>query len=187
MSWNVPLWVYSVWNCLCFLDLSEYFLSHVREFFSYYQFKYFLRPFLPLFSFCDPCNVNAGVFNVVPEASWTVLISFYSFFFIVFHGSDFHQSVFQLTYSFFCFIYSAIDSFQCIFHSTFYVVHLFFKSSNSLLNISCIFSVCASILFLRSWIIFTIITSNSCLFPFHLVVLLGFYFVSLSGTYFYAI
>ena len=31
---------------LCFLDLVDYFLSHVREVFSYYLFKYFLRSFL---------------------------------------------------------------------------------------------------------------------------------------------
>lgn len=37
---------------------------------------------------------------------------------------------------------------------------LFFKSSISWSNISCIFSVCASILFLRSWIIFSTTTWN---------------------------
>ena len=31
---------------LCFLEFVDYFLSHVREFFSYYLFKYFLRSFL---------------------------------------------------------------------------------------------------------------------------------------------
>ena len=31
---------------LCFLDLVDYFLSHVREFFSYHLFKYFIRNFL---------------------------------------------------------------------------------------------------------------------------------------------
>ena len=31
---------------LCFLDLIDSFLSHVREVFSYYLFKYFLRSFL---------------------------------------------------------------------------------------------------------------------------------------------
>ena len=36
---------------LCFLDLVNYFLSHVRELVSYYLFKYFLRSFLSLFSF----------------------------------------------------------------------------------------------------------------------------------------
>ena len=38
---------------------------------------------------------------------------------------------------------------------------LFVCSSRSVLNISCIFSIHASILFLRFWIIFTIITLNS--------------------------
>ena len=42
-------------------------------------------------------------------------------------------------------------------------VCLFFTYSSSLLNISCIFLVYTSILFLRSWIIFTIITLNSFL------------------------
>ena len=32
---------------LYFLDLSEYFLSHVRDVFSYNLFKYFLMPLLP--------------------------------------------------------------------------------------------------------------------------------------------
>ena len=51
-----------------FLDLVDYFLSHVREVFSYYFFKYFLDSFLSLFSFWDPYNVNVGAFNV-PEIS----------------------------------------------------------------------------------------------------------------------
>ena len=54
---------------LCFLDLGDCFLSHVREVFSYYLLKYFLRSFLSLFSFWDSCNVSVGVFNVVPEVS----------------------------------------------------------------------------------------------------------------------
>ena len=40
-------------------------------------------------------------------------------------------------------------------------VCLFFSPSRSLVNISCIFSIFASILFRRSWIIFTIIILNS--------------------------
>ena len=46
MSQCVPSWVYPALDCLCFLDLVDYFLSHVREVFSYYLFKYFLRSFL---------------------------------------------------------------------------------------------------------------------------------------------
>ena len=42
----------------------------------------------------------------------------------------------------------------------FFSVCLFFSSSRSLLNTSCIFSIYVSILFLRFWIIFTIITLN---------------------------
>ena len=50
---------------------------------------------------------------------------------------------------------------QCIFHFGYCSSLIFFKFSSSLLNIYFIFSVCAFILFLRSSIIFTIITLNS--------------------------
>ena len=38
--------------------------------------------------------MNTDVLNVVPEVSDTVLISFHSFFSILFCGSDFYQSLF---------------------------------------------------------------------------------------------
>ena len=63
----VPPWIYSTWDFLCFLDLVDYFLSHIKEIFSYYLFKYFLRSYFSLF-FWDPYNVNLGLFNVVPES-----------------------------------------------------------------------------------------------------------------------
>ena len=78
MSWCVFPWVYTVWDSLCILDLSDYFLSHVREVFDYNLFKYFLRPFLFLF-FWDPYNSNVGGFSVVPEVSEIVFNSFLSF------------------------------------------------------------------------------------------------------------
>ena len=53
VSQCVPHWVYPAWDSLCFLDLVDYFFSHVREVFSYYLFKYFLKCFLSL-SFWDP-------------------------------------------------------------------------------------------------------------------------------------
>ena len=61
--------VYFVWNSLCFLYLSEYFLSHIWEIFSYNLFKYFLCPFFSLFPFRNPCDVNVGTLNVVPDVS----------------------------------------------------------------------------------------------------------------------
>ena len=66
-------------------------------------------------------------------------------------------------------IYSSVSIILLLFLSSvvfiYFIVHLclVFSSSRSLLNISCIFSVCAPNLFLRSWIIFNIITLNSFL------------------------
>ena len=60
------------------------------------------------FSFWDLYNVNVSVF--VSEDSGCAYL-FSSFFHILFCGSDFHHSVFQVTYPFFRFSYSAIDFF----------------------------------------------------------------------------
>ena len=43
MSRCVPSWVYPAQGPLCLLDVVGYLLSHVREVFSQYLFKYFLR------------------------------------------------------------------------------------------------------------------------------------------------
>ena len=85
------------------------------------------------------------------------------------------------------------QSFQCIFHFSYCISQfcLFFKSSISWSNISCIFSVCASILFLRSWIIFS--TTLNYFFRkiaylhFTWFILLEFYLVPFLGTCFSAI
>ena len=81
MSWGVWPWVYPVWDSLGFLDLGDYFLSHFREAFNYYLLKYFLMVFLFVFFFWDSYDSNVGVFNIVPEVSQIVLISFNSFLF----------------------------------------------------------------------------------------------------------
>ena len=80
MSWGVSPWVYPIWNSLCFLDLGDYFLPHFREVFNCYLLKYFLMVFLFVFFFWDSYDSNVGVFNIVPEVSEVVLISFNSFF-----------------------------------------------------------------------------------------------------------
>ena len=76
-------WVYPVWNSLGFLDLGDYFLPHFREVFNYYL-KYFLMAFLFVFFFWDSYYLNVGAFNIVPEVSEVVLISF-NLFFSLFH------------------------------------------------------------------------------------------------------
>ena len=80
MSWGVSPWIYPVWDTLGFLDLGGYFLPHFRDVFSYYLLKYFLTPFLFVVFFWDTYDSNVGVFNIVPEVSEIVLISFHSFF-----------------------------------------------------------------------------------------------------------
>ena len=57
MSWHVSLWVYPVWNSVCFLDLGHCSLFHVRETFDYNLFKHFLRPSL-FFFFWNPSNAE---------------------------------------------------------------------------------------------------------------------------------
>ena len=81
MSWGVSPWVYPVWDSLGFLDLGGYFLPHFREVFNYYILKYFLMALLFVFFFWDNYDSNVGAFNIVPEVSEIVLISFNLFFF----------------------------------------------------------------------------------------------------------
>ena len=69
-----------LFGTLDFLDLGEYFLPHFREVFNYYLLKYFLMAFVFVFFFWDSYNSNVGVFDIVPEVSEVVLISFKSFF-----------------------------------------------------------------------------------------------------------
>ena len=70
-------------DSFCFLNLIDYFLSMLGRF-STNLFKNFLMPFLFLFFFWDPYNLNVGVFDSVPEVSETLLSSFISFFFFFF-------------------------------------------------------------------------------------------------------
>ena len=70
-----------VWPSLHFFHLSEHFFSHIWKIFSYNLFKCFLWPFLSLFSFLNPYDMNIYRFNVVPG----VLLDspqFFSFFFL---------------------------------------------------------------------------------------------------------
>ena len=64
-----------------FLDMGGYFLLHLREVFNCYLLKYSLMHFLFLVFFSwDSYDSNIGSFNLVPEVSEVVLISFNSFF-----------------------------------------------------------------------------------------------------------
>ena len=92
-----PLQAFWTWVAISFPMLGK--------FFNYNLLKYLLTPFLFLSFFWEQYNLNVGVLSVVPEASETVLISFYSFFIILLCFSYFHHSIFQLTYLFLCLSY----------------------------------------------------------------------------------
>ena len=79
-----------------------------------YLLKYFLMPFLFVFFFWDSYDSNVGMFNIAPEVTEVVLISFNFFLFSpLFHFS--HHSIFHLTYPFFCLSYSTVGSLQSAF------------------------------------------------------------------------
>ena len=107
MCLGVFLLGFILYGTLPFLDLIDYFLTHIRKFSTIISSNIFSVPFFFLF-FWDPYNSNVVAFNVVPEVSEIVLNSFHSFFFILLCGSCFHFFIFQVTYPFFCLSYSAI-------------------------------------------------------------------------------
>ena len=96
--WLVSLWVYPVWNSLCFLDLIIYFFFHVGKIVNYTLFNNLFIPFLFLFFFWDPYYLNIGAFDIVPKVSETIFRSFHSFYFILLFRSCFHHFIFQRTF-----------------------------------------------------------------------------------------
>ena len=126
-------------------------------------------PFLFVFSFWDSYDLNVGVFNIAPEVSVIILISFVFPFF----PSDSFISIILSSTSH---ILSSPSVILLLVHSRvllisfielFIIDWLFFISSRPLLNIYCIFAtlvsglfICNSILFSRFWIICTIIILN---------------------------
>ena len=104
-----------------------------------------------------------GAFFTTGPLEKSIFICFHSFFFSLFCSSDFHHSVFKVTYLFFCFSYSAIDSSAFFISIIVLFICSFFSSSRSSLNIFFIFSIFVLIVFLRVWIIFTLIILNSFL------------------------
>ena len=79
MSPSMFLIAFILPGTLCFLVLVDCSLFHIREVFSYYLFKYFLRSFLSLF-FWYP--YNAKVLNLMLSQRSLGLSSFFSFFFL---------------------------------------------------------------------------------------------------------
>ena len=146
-----------MWDRLCFLDLFEYFLSHVREVFIYNLFKYFLRHFFFLFFFWDPHDSNVGAFNVAPEASSVLFILFSLFCSAVVMSTIFSSRLLICSSASAILLLIPSREFLISYIVLFIIVCLLFCSYRSVLNVFCI----SSILFPIFWIIFAIITLNS--------------------------
>ena len=116
----------------------------------------------------DSCDLNVGAFNIFPEVSEAVLISLHSFSSLLhlFPASYLPPHLaYLLPRLFYCW-FSPECFWSQLLHYSLLINSFYF--SRSLLNISCIFSIlvsslfiCNSILFSRFWIIFTIIILNS--------------------------
>ena len=136
--------------------------SMLKIFWTVIFSKIFSYSFFFFFFFWGPYNSNVGVFDIVPEVSETILISFHSFYFVLLFRSYFYHYTFQLTIC-----SSALDILMLIPSTVvsisvtlFVSAGLFFNSSRSLWIDYCIFSIFKEF-WSRFLIIFTIIILNS--------------------------
>ena len=148
------LLVFILYGTLHFLDLTDYFLSNVREVFGYNH----SGPFL--FLYPSETNIMQMLVHLIlsqKSLSVSVLISFHSFS-LSNSVAVISTNVYLVHYNFASVILLLTPS--SIFFMPVIVfsisVGLFFTFSNSLLNSSCIFTLCASTLFMIFWISFII-------------------------------
>jgi len=179
MCWCIPPWVYPAANSLCFLDLVDHSLSLLGTFSVIISSHIFMGSFSPPPS--GTCIMQMLVCLMLSQRSLRLSFFFFFILFSIFCFVEWFQpSVFNVTYLFFCLSYSAINSFQCI-----VLLCLFFSSSGSLVNISCIFSIPFQDPGSSSLSMFWILFLEDCLCLLHLVFFfffpLGFYLVPLLG------
>ena len=98
MSLSASPWVNPVWDSLGFLDLGGYFLPILGTFSTIISSCIFSCPFFFVFFFWDSYGLNVGAFDIVPEVSEVVLISFHSFSFFPLCFTYLHHCIFHLTY-----------------------------------------------------------------------------------------
>ena len=88
------LWVSWTWVIISFPILGKFSTIISSSIFSW--------SFFFVFFFWDSYDSNVGAFDIVPEISEVVFISFNSFFFLPPCFIYFHHSIFHLTYPIFC-------------------------------------------------------------------------------------
>ena len=112
-------WVYPVWDSLCFLNLSECFLFHIRECLVYNLFKYFLWPFISLFSSGTPIIQMFVGFIMYQRSLRNLLISFIFFFLLLLF---FSMAVIFTTLSSTSFIHSSASVVLILFPSSVFFI-----------------------------------------------------------------
>ena len=105
MSQYVSPWVYHVWDSL---NLSEYFLPHIREIFNYNVFKNFSELFF--FSSSGIPIIWMLVHLLLSQQSLRLSLIVFILFSLFCFSVYFHHSIFQLTCLLFCLSYSASGS-----------------------------------------------------------------------------
>ena len=156
--------------------------------FSYYLHRYFSPAFSSSLPFGSPI-MQMLLCLKLSQSSLDCLISFNSFFFILFHVSDFHQCLFPHFFIFLPHVLSYLFL-LVIFYFGYCVVHLCcltFKSSISLLNVSYNLQIFTSSFFPRPWINCTIITLKSFLCRLLISTSLSCYSGVLSGSFIWLI
>ena len=177
VSWCVPPWIYPAWDYV--LPVLRWLFPFPCENFQLLSLKIFSQAFPLSVLLWDPCNVNILAFNVLPELSKTVLISLFCYMIFTILPSSLLNHSFA---SVIVLLIPSVFSFSCCIvhhcslvlpglcqtsHVTSQSAPPFFFWDFELSLLSCL------------WFIFQV----DCLFPFHLVVLLGLYFVLSSWRY----
>ena len=81
MSWCRSLWVHLIWDPPCFLYLDICFLLQVWGVFSHNFFKYIFSPLFSFFPFWNPCYLQIGTLQIIPQVG--LLHCFHFFFFLI--------------------------------------------------------------------------------------------------------
>ena len=107
------LWVSWTWVIISFTILGKFSTITSSGIFSW--------PCLFVF-FWDSYDLNVGAFDIVPEVSEVVLISFNFFLFFPLCFIYFH-SIFHLTYPIFCLCCSTVGSLQSVSDLSYRIIH----------------------------------------------------------------
>ena len=146
MSCFFSFWIYPVWNSLGFLELGGYLFSPAGEVFNYNLLKYFLISFF--FSSPGTPLIQMLVCLILSQRSMRL----FSFIFILFFQYSTMLQLFSTfdlpAYLSVLLLIPVVYFLNFISVSMMFIVDFLFFISSRFLNVSCIFSIHASILYI---------------------------------------